>query len=248
MLLKEKVGIVTGAASGMGREAVMLFAEEGARVVCADRDLAGAQKAARQASDSGPDSLALEVDIVTQASTRRVAEETIRRFGRIDFLVNYAGVWDPAGIDEIDDARWDRILDVNLKGTFFMCQAVAPAMIAQRYGRIVLVGSIAARLGGEMGGPHYAASKGGVISLGRSLARRLGKHHINVNTINPGATDTPMTSTWSLEVKAMMAKATPTGRIGTPIDMARVAAFLVSDYAEWVSGQTIEVNGGYYFG
>jgi NAD(P)-dependent dehydrogenase (short-subunit alcohol dehydrogenase family) len=248
VLLKEKVGIVTGAASGMGREAVMLFAEEGARVVCADRDLAGAQKAARQASDSGPDSLALEVDIVTQASTRRVAEETIRRFGRIDFLVNYAGVWDPAGIDEIDDARWDRILDVNLKGTFFMCQAVAPAMIAQRYGRIVLVGSIAARLGGEMGGPHYAASKGGVISLGRSLARRLGKHHINVNTINPGATDTPMTSTWSLEVKAMMAKATPTGRIGTPIDMARVAAFLVSDYAEWVSGQTIEVNGGYYFG
>ncbi|HEV8259221.1 MAG TPA: SDR family NAD(P)-dependent oxidoreductase [Burkholderiales bacterium] len=248
MLLKEKVGIVTGAASGMGREAVMLFAEEGARVVCADRDLAGAQKAARQASDTGPDSLALEVNVVAQASTRRVADETVRHFGRIDFLVNYAGVWDPAGIDEIDDAVWDRVLDVNLKGTFFMCQAVAPAMIGQQYGRIVLVGSIAARLGGEMGGPHYAASKGGVISLGRSLARRLGKHHINVNTIDPGATDTPMTSTWSPEVKAMMAKATPTGRIGTPIDMARVAAFLVSDYAGWVSGQTIEVNGGYYFG
>jgi 3-oxoacyl-[acyl-carrier protein] reductase len=248
VLLKGKVGVVTGAASGMGREAAVLFAREGARVVCADRDLGGAEKAAREAADCGVEALALEVDVAAQPSTRRVATETQRRFGRIDFLVSFAGVWDPAGIDEIDDARWDRVLDVNLKGTFFMCQAVAPTMISQKYGRIVLVGSIAARLGGEMGGPHYAASKGGVISLGRALARRLGKHNINVNTIDPGATDTPMTSTWSADVKAMMAKATPTGRIGTPLDMARVAALLVSDYAEWVNGQTIEVNGGYYFG
>jgi NAD(P)-dependent dehydrogenase (short-subunit alcohol dehydrogenase family) len=186
--------------------------------------------------------------VAQQASTRRVAEEAVRHFGRIDFLVNFAGVWDPAGIEEIDDARWARVLDVNLKGTFFMCQAVAPVMIEQRHGRMVLVGSIAARVGGEMGGPHYAASKGGVISLGRALARRLGKYNVTVNTIDPGATETPMTSTWSPEVKAMMAKMTPAGRIGTPLDIAKAAVLLVSDYSDWVNGQTLEVNGGYYFG
>ncbi len=248
MLLQGKVGIVTGAASGMGREAACLFAREGARVVCADRDVGGAEKAAASAADAGAEAVGLEVDVAAQASTRRVADETRRRFGRIDFLVNCAGVWDPAGIDEIDEERWARVLDVNLKGSFFMCQAVTPVMVEQRYGRIVLVGSIAARLGGEMGGPHYAASKGGVISLGRALARRLGKYNINVNTIDPGAMETAMTTSWPVEVKSMMARATPAGRIGTPLDMARVAAFLVSEYAEWVNGQTIEVNGGYYFG
>lgn len=247
-MLSDKVGIITGAASGMGRETALLVAREGARVVCADRDLPGAEKTARDVSGTGGESLALAVDVVAQASTRDIARQTVQRFGRIDFLVNYAGIWDPASIEELDESRWDRVLDVNLKGTFFMCQAVAPIMIAQRYGRIVLVGSIAARLGGEMGGPHYAASKGGVISLGRALARRLGKHNITVNTIDPGATDTPMTSTWSADIKAAMARATPAGRIGTAVDMARVVAFLVSDYAEWVNGQTIEVNGGYYFG
>jgi 3-oxoacyl-[acyl-carrier protein] reductase len=140
------------------------------------------------------------------------------------------------------------VLDVNLKGTFFMCQAVSPVMIRQRYGRIIVIGSIAARVGGEMGGPHYAASKGGVISLGRALARRLGKYNITVNTIDPGATETPMTAGWTADVKAAMARATPAGRIGTPADIAKVATLLVSDYSEWVNGQTIEANGGYYFG
>src|SRR5437867_4208263 len=149
----------------MGREAAVLFATEGARVVCAGRDPAGAEKAARHAADTGSDSLALEVDVASQTSTRHAAAETVRRFGRIDFLVNYAGAWDPAGVDEIDDARGDRVLDINLKCAFYMCHAVAPAMISQRYGRLVLVGSIAARLGGL----HYAASKGGVISLGCAL-------------------------------------------------------------------------------
>lgn len=248
MVLEGKVGLVTGAASGMGREAALLFAGEGARVVCADRDLAGATEVARAIAATGREALEADLDVADQESTRRVVARASERFGRLDFLVNYAGVWDGAAIEEIDDERWDRVLDVNLKGSFFVCQAAAPVMIRQRYGRIVLVGSIAARLGGEMGGPHYAASKGGVISLGRSLARRLGRHNITVNTIDPGATDTPMTAGWSAQTKAHMAEATPAGRLGTPADIANAALFLVSDYSAWVNGQTLEVNGGYYFG
>lgn len=248
MLLEGKVGMVTGAASGMGREAALMVAREGAAVVCADFDDVGAARVAREIGAGGGQAVECQVDVADQASARKAVARALVWRSRLDFLVNYAGVWDGAGIDEIDDQRWDRVLDVNLKGTFFMCQAVAPAMIERRYGRIVLVGSIAARVGGEMGGPHYAASKGGVVSLGRALARRLGKHGITVNTIDPGAVDTPMTAGWPAEVKAMMARATPSGRIGRPDDIAKVALFLVSDGASWVNGQTIEVNGGYYFG
>jgi len=248
MLLKDRVGIVTGAASGMGRDAAALFAAEGARVLCADLDAAGAAKIAREIADRGGSAASCEVDVANQASAHHTVTSALDRFGRVDFLANYAGVWDGAAIGEIDDARWDRVLNVNLKGSFFMCQAVAPGMVERRYGRIILVGSVAARLGGEMGGPHYAASKGGIISLGRALARRLGKHNITVNTINPGATETPMTASWPAEVKAAMAKATPGGRLGRPDDIAHVALLLLSDHAAWINGQTIEANGGYYFG
>jgi NAD(P)-dependent dehydrogenase (short-subunit alcohol dehydrogenase family) len=245
MLLKGKSGIVTGAARGMGRVASELFAQEGAQVVCCDVDLDGAQATARKI---GPAAIGVRLDLSKRSDCAAVAKTASDKFGQIDFLVNFGGVWDGRNTAEIEDEHWDRIMDVNLKGTFQICQAVAPAMMKQKSGHIVLIGSVAARVGGEMGGPHYAASKGGVISLSRALARRLGPSNVTVNTINPGAVETDMTANWSQEAKARLAQVTPLGRLGQPIDIARVALFLVCDLSGWITGQTLEVNGGAYFG
>lgn len=245
MLLKGKSGIITGAARGMGRAASELFASEGAQVVCADVDMERAQGTAKKLGIAG---LAVKLDISSRADCAAAVKAATDKFGRIDFLANFGGVWDGRNTADIEDEHWDRIMDVNLKGTFQICQAVAPEMIKQKSGRMVLIGSVAARVGGEMGGPHYAASKGGVISLARALARRLGPSNVTVNTINPGAVESDMTAIWSAEAKSRLAQVTPLGRIGQPIDIARVAMFLISDLSGWVTGQTLEVNGGAYFG
>ncbi|MBI4241336.1 MAG: SDR family oxidoreductase [Candidatus Rokubacteria bacterium] len=248
MLIQGKVGLITGAASGMGRAASLMFAREGARLACADLNLAGVERVASDIAGAGGEAIPCPLDIASRTSARAAVERTVRRFGRLDFLVNYAGVWDGRNIADIEDEHWDRVLDVNLKGAFLICQAATPVMIEQRYGRIVLIGSIAARVGGEMGGPHYAASKGGVISLGRALARRLGKYNITVNTINPGPVESEMTAGWSAEAKMAMARMTPLGRIGVPDDIVSATLFLVSDLSGWLTGETLEVNGGIYFG
>jgi NAD(P)-dependent dehydrogenase (short-subunit alcohol dehydrogenase family) len=245
MLLKGKSGIITGAARGMGRAASELFAGEGAQVVCADVDLAKAQEVAKGLGAGG---LAVKLDLSSRKDCAAAVDAAVQKFGRVDFLANFGGVWDGRNTAEIEDEHWDRVMDVNLKGAFQICQAVSPVMMRQKSGRMVLIGSVAARVGGEMGGPHYAASKGGVISLARALARRLGPSNITVNTINPGAVESDMTASWSKEAKARIAQVTPLGRIGQPIDIARVAMFLVSDLSGWVSGQTLEVNGGAFFG
>jgi NAD(P)-dependent dehydrogenase (short-subunit alcohol dehydrogenase family) len=246
--IQGKCGIVTGAASGMGRASCLMFARAGARVACADVDEASTLKLAKEIVDGGGEAIACTLDVTSRESARVAVAQTAKAFGRVDFLVNYAGVWDGRNIDEIEDEHWDRIMTVNLKGSFIVVQAVAPRMMEQKYGRIVLIGSIAARVGGEMGGPHYAASKGGVISLARACARRLGKFNITVNTINPGAVETAMTAPWPQEVKNRMAGVTPLGRIGVPEDIGAVSQFLISDLSGWVTGETIEVNGGAYFG
>jgi NAD(P)-dependent dehydrogenase (short-subunit alcohol dehydrogenase family) len=245
MLLAGKSGIITGAASGMGRAASALFAEQGANVVCADVEESGARTVAESV---GGKAIACQLDIANRTSCERAVKTTLDRFKRLDFLVNFGGVWDGRNTAEIEDEHWNRVLDVNLKGTFLICQAATPTMTRQKQGRVVLIGSVAARVGGEMGGPHYAASKGGVISLSRALARRLGPSGVTVNTINPGAVESAMTSVWSAEAKAKIAAVTPLGRIGQPIDIARVALFLSSDLSGWITGQTLEVNGGAYFG
>lgn len=247
-IIEGKCGIVTGAASGMGRASCLMFARAGARVACADVDAASTAKVAKEVADAGGEAIACTLDVTSRDSTRAAVAKTRKAFGRVDFLVNYAGVWDGRNIDEIEDEHWDRIMDVNLKGSFIVVQAVAPVMIEQKYGRIVLIGSVSARVGGEMGGPHYAASKGGVISLARACARRLGKHNITVNTINPGAVESPMTAGWPDSVKKAMAGATPLGRIAVPADIAAVSQFLISDLSGWLTGETIEANGGAYFG
>jgi NAD(P)-dependent dehydrogenase (short-subunit alcohol dehydrogenase family) len=245
VLLQGKCGLITGAASGMGHAAAILFAAHGARVMCADIDLDGATRAAAAAS---ADADALSLDISDKAQCRTAVADTLERFGRIDFLAHFAGIWDGRNTADIGEDHWDSIIDINLKGSFLIVQAVEPVMIRQNYGRIVLTGSLTARIGGNVGGPHYAASKGGVAALGRAFARRLGKHHITVNIINPGPVESKMTADWPTETKNKLIEGIPLGRMGQPIDIAAPALFLVSDLASWITGETVEVNGGLYFG
>ena len=247
-IIEGKAGIITGAAGGVGRATAIMFAEAGARVACADIDGAGAAEVSREITESGGQAIDCELDIVSRGSVKAGVEKTVERFGRVDFLVSYADAWETGNLDEVDEKSWDRIVDVNLKGTFYLCQAVVPVMMEQNYGRIVLMGTVAARVGSDVSVPQYVASKAGVAGLGRALAKRLGKHNITVNTLNPGLIETPLIANWPQESKDAMAKATPLGRIGQPDDVAGVAQCFVSDLCGWVTGATIEVNGGWYFG
>lgn len=245
--MQGQVALVTGAASGMGRAAVLGLAKQGCHVACLDINGAGAETAAQEARGRGVRAKAWPLDVSRPADLPGMVAEAEQALGSIDFLLHFAAIWEGTGPDDVTEAQWDRMLAVNLKGTFFVCQAVARGMKARRFGRIVLIASDAARVGGVQGGPHYVASKGGVIALTRSLAKHLGPFGITVNAVNPGVVETPMTQSWPRPVMEGVIQRTPLGRLGTPEDIADVAIFLVSDGARYMTGEIVEVNGGQYF-
>ena len=235
--------IVTGAASGIGRECARILLAGDARIAALD-----IQEAALAAAFADNDRVAtIKLDLADPKSCSAAVEQALRYLDRVDALLHFAAAWTGTGWEQSDVAEWNRILAINLTGTFLLAQAVAKPMVAAKAGAIVLTASDSAKIGGIAGGPAYCASKGGVIALTRSLARSLGPHGIRVNAINPGAVDTPMTSTWSQEIKRATAERTPLGRIARPDDIADVACFLASDAARFITGEVVEVNGGFYF-
>ena len=235
--------IVTGAASGIGRECARILLERNGRIAALD-----IQEAALAAAFGGNDRVApIKLDLADPKSCGAAVQQAVSYLGTVDALLHFAAAWTGTGWEQSDVAEWTRILAVNLTGTFLLAQAVAKPMVAARSGAIVLTASDSAKIGGIAGGPAYCASKGGVIALTRSLARALGPHGVRVNAINPGAVDTPMTSTWSQEIKRVTAERTPLGRIARPDDIADVACFLASDAARFITGEVVEVNGGFYF-
>jgi NAD(P)-dependent dehydrogenase (short-subunit alcohol dehydrogenase family) len=245
MLLADKVAIITGAASvrGIGKATARRFAEAGASVAIVDLD---AGQSAAAAADIGPRHRGYGCNVADPAACKAVAEETLAAFGRIDILVNYAGVSQPDRLMEVTRANYDLVMDVNLRGTFNMCQAVVPHLRARKQGSIVCIGSIAAERGGGLfGGPHYAASKGGIQSLAKSMARELGPDGIRVNAIAPGTIDTDIfQGKLSDEQRKAIAANVPLGRLGTADDVAKACLFLVSDLAGYVTGIVLDVNGG----
>jgi NAD(P)-dependent dehydrogenase (short-subunit alcohol dehydrogenase family) len=245
--MQGKVALVTGAASGMGRAAALGLAAQGCHVACVDINSAAAEATATAARAQGVQAGAWKLDVARPGDMPGVVAEIARAIGPPDFLLHFAAIWEGTAPEAMTEAQWDRMLGVNLKGTFFMCQAVFSEMKARRSGRIVLTASDAARLGGVQGGPHYVASKGGIIALTRSLAKHWGPHGITVNAINPGVIETPMTASWPKLVMETTVQRTPLGRLGTPEDVADVAIFLVSDAARFMTGEIVEVNGGLYF-
>ncbi len=242
--LAGKSAIVTGAASGIGRETARVLASEGARVLVADRDASGAERVVSELAESGGEATAFEVDVSRYEGCRGMAAAALESFGRIDALVCCAGVYVEKLFLETEPEDWRALVDVNFYGVMNASRAVAGAMAEQRSGAIVHVASDAGKIG-ERRMAVYAATKGAVIAFSKALAVELGRSSVRVNAVCPGMTRTPMTASLSEEQLAAAARQYPLGRLGEPRDLADTIAFLLSERATWVTGQAISVNGGY---
>jgi 2-hydroxycyclohexanecarboxyl-CoA dehydrogenase len=247
MRLTDRVAIVTGAASGLGRGIAAALAREGARVAILDLNEAGARETAEGLGAAGGQAVALRCDVTARPAIDAAVAEVVRRFGAVHILVNNAG-WDrPMPFLETDEPFWDRILALNLKAHFHMAQAVLPHMIRQGGGKIVAIASDAGRVG-STGEAVYSAAKGGVIAFTKTLAREMARHRVNVNCVCPGPSETPLFLSEFTAGRPGLAdalrKAIPWGRLGTPEDVAGAVVFLASDEAEFVTGQTLSVSGG----
>jgi NAD(P)-dependent dehydrogenase (short-subunit alcohol dehydrogenase family) len=237
-----KTAIVTGAGSGIGAGIAQTMAKLGAAVVVVDVDAKAAAGQAESIVAGGGTADAQTGNVLDKSFLDRVVADTLQRQGKVDVLVNNAGIIRDNYLENITEADWDLVLDVNLKGAFFSCQAVAPTMKERRYGKIVNL--ISKAWLGTVGQTNYSASKGGLVSLTRTLALELAPYEINVNGVAPGLIDTPMTRNLPEKVKESVIKKQPTGKMGTTDDVASAACFLASDLASFITGQILHVDGG----
>lgn len=251
MSLHGRTAVITGGASGIGLAISRRLARQGAPVAVFDVDYAAAERVVKQLQSDGSPALAVKVDVADRRQVDAAVREARDKLGRIQVLVNCAGIEAFEPFQSITEASWDRIIAVNLKGTFNCTQAVVSDMIAAGWGRIINISSSSAQSGAARM-THYAASKGAVISFTKALALELGRAGITVNTIPPGSIDTPMlrraAAAGHLGGAAVeqLAAAMPVGRAGTPEDIAAACTFLASDEAGYITGQVIGVNGGRY--
>ncbi len=238
--LKDRVAIVTGAARGIGRAIAEAFVTEGARIALADVDRETLDAAGR---DLGM--LAVPTDVSDAAAVRVMVEATLGQYGRIDILVNNAGICPLTQFELISRAEWDRVIGINLTGAFLCSQAAVPHMRAAGYGRIINVSSAAGKMGGVTVGAHYAASKAGMLGLTWSLARLYAPFGITANAIAPVTVETDLTRDWPPGVLEQLRRSIPLGRLARVTDVASAAVFLASTDAGFITGEVLDVNGGF---
>lgn len=241
--LENKVAIVTGGAKGIGFSTCKKFVEEGAKVAIADIDEQALEEAVKLLTGLGGDATGFKVDITNRESVEQFAKDVKEKYGRIDVLINNAGIISDNQLDKMSYDQFDMVIDINLKGTFNCAKAVLPYMIEQQAGSIVNASSIVG-VYGNYGQTNYAATKWGVIGMMKCWAREYGKMNIRSNAVAPGFIDTPILAPIPEKVMDALKKGIPMRRLGTPEEIANVYAFLASDEAGYINGAVIEVSGG----
>ncbi len=243
--LKGQIAMVTGAGSGIGREVARVLAEEGALLALVDLNEDSLRETASLLPVTDSDHQIFLADVSDYTSMTNVFDKVAKRWSRLDILVTSAAIIAPTRTWDIPEREWERIIDVNLKGTFLAVQGALRVMRKQGSGKIVTIGSdVGKRGGGRFGGSHYAASKGGVLAFTRTVAREVAREGISINCVNPGPTKTPLHKGITEEQMDLLLSGIPKGRLGEPRDVANVVAFLVSDLASHIHGETINVDGG----
>lgn len=243
MRLRDKITIVTGAASGIGRGIALMFAKEGSSIAIWDINQAGAERVADEVKGLGQRALPIKVDVSNFAQVNEAAKNTLDEFEKVDILVNNAGIAMKRPLIEMTEAEWDRFLGIHLKGTFNCTKSIIGQMISRKSGRIISMSSIS----GLMGSPTsvaYGAAKAGIIGFTKSLAREVGPYGITVNAIAPGIISTPLLEDVPREVIDRLEQQTVIGRIGTPEDIAYACLYLASEEGSFVTGQVLSPNGG----
>jgi len=239
-----RTAMVTGAARGIGLAIATALSGRGANVALVDIDAAALETAA---VTIGERSLAIQADVTQAGDVRRAVETAVTTFGGLDILVNNAGICPMSSFDEISEAEWDRVLAINLKGAFLCSQAALPHLRrAGGRGRIINIASVSGQMGGVLVSAHYTASKAGVIGLTKSLAKLLAADGVTANCVSPATTATDLTAVWSEEMRARVRAQIPLGRLGEPDEIAAAVCFLAGDDASFITGATLDINGGLY--
>jgi 3-oxoacyl-[acyl-carrier protein] reductase len=245
MNLQGRVALVTGAAQGIGRAIALALAEVGADIAGGDVNLEGMEATAKEIEALGRKALALKLDVSDPASVREAVGKVYEAWQKIDILVNNAGITKDGLAMRLKREDWDRVLSINLDGTFHCIQAVLPAMVKQRSGRIISIASVVAQAG-NVGQANYIASKAGIIGLTKAVAAEVGSRGITVNAVAPGFIATAMTENLPAPVKERMLSLIPLGRMGSDVDIARGVRFLASDEASYITGHVLNINGGMF--
>jgi NAD(P)-dependent dehydrogenase (short-subunit alcohol dehydrogenase family) len=247
--LQDKVAIITGAGSGMGRVAAQLFAREGAKVVVAEFGEAAGRETVAMVEGAGGQASFVRTDVSDEASAKAMVDHAIATYGRVDVLYNNAGVMPEAdhSVIDTDVATWDQVMAVNVRGVFLGCKYAIPQMVQQGSGSIINIASFVALLGCSVPQDAYTASKGAIISLTRSLAVQFGPNGVRANAICPGPVETPLLMDWLVkdeEAKRIRLARNPTGRFGKPEEIVNMAVYLASDESRWTNGASLVVDGG----
>jgi len=250
--LKDKICLITGGSGDIGYATILRFIDESAKaIIIADIDKSKSEEICRKLNDNASydcNCIAVKTDVSNHEDIKNLFGILLKKFGTLDVLVNCAGICPIASLEEIGEKEWDMVMDINLKSTYLCSKEAISIMKEKRYGKNINVSSLSGRMGGIAVIVNYATSKGGIITLTKSLAKICGPFNINVNCVAPGTIDSEMTRGWENQWKQDILKTIPLGRLGKPDDVAGVISFLASESASFITGAIIDVNGGVFSG